>query len=320
MVWRGIGVLSLSVMVAAGCGPGGATNGTAGTIGTAGTTGGAGPGGSAGTGPSCTPPLMPGSGISVVTGPQVGIGTVANSALRKAITARDTSSNPAFVVTGAWLVDPTMRPNMSLTSIAFVFFAVTNRGGVPLCQIQLSNLVYRNAAGASINAMLGVSETSNSASVVGGTGVACAGTDEAWPGCLAPGESSFAWNVFNFPGATVASTPIVGADFAILATTGLADGQPDFKLVVQSYTIGNTAGTTLQSLSMAIMNQGSAPAALSEVPWFLLDDQGAPLDYSAAKFLSITLAPGDSALVVDPAVEFDGAGTRVAFSPQGGRP
>ena len=292
-------------------------------------TGGAGPGGSAagtgaggqaGTAPSCTPPLMPGSGVSVLTGPQVGIGTVANSALRKAITARDTSSNPAFTVTGAWLVDPTMRLNMSLTSIAFVLFAVTNRSGVPLCQIQLSNLVYRNAAGANINAMLGVSATSNSASVVGGTGVECAGLGEAWPGCLAPGESSFAWNVFNFPGATVASTPIVGADFAILATTGLADGQPDFKLVVQSYTIGSTAGTTLQSLSMAIVNQGSAPAALSEVPWFLLDDQGAPLDYSAAEFLSITLAPGDSAVVVDPAVEFDGAGTRVYFSAQGRRP
>ena len=135
-------------------------------------------------------------------------------------------------------------------------------------------------------------------------------------GCLAPGESSFAWNVFNFPGATVASTPIVGADFAMLATTGLADAQPDFKLVVQSYTIESTAGTTIQSLRMTIVNQGRRRPRSARSRRFLLDDQGAPLDYSAAKFVSITLAPGESAVVVDPAVEFDGAGTRVTFSPR----
>src|SRR5262245_54371401 len=219
---RGVGVLWLSTFVVAGCGPGMSTGGAAGATGTAGTTGGAGPGGSAagsagatgtggqaGTGSTCTPPLMPGSGISVVTGPQVGIGTVANSALRKAITARDTSSNPAFTVTGAWLVDPTMRPSLSLTPSAFVFFAVPNQGSVPVCSIQLSKLVYRNAVGANINAMFALSETANSAYVVGATGMECGGQRDTWTGCLAPGESSFAWNLIGFQGASVASTPIV---------------------------------------------------------------------------------------------------------------
>ena len=298
--------------------------GTAGMTGAAGATGGTGPGGSAGgqagTGPTCTPPLMPGSGISLVTGPQVGIGTIANSALRKTITARDTSSNPAFMVTGAWLVDPTMRPGQTYTPSAFVFFAVTNRGSVPVCDIQLSKLVYRDAAGANINAMFALSETSNSAYVVGATGMECAGLRDTWVGCLAPGESSFAWNLIGFPGASVATTPIVGADFTILAATGLADAQPDFTLVVESYTVETPDPTMPQRMNITVRNDGPQPAAVGYLPWFLLDEQGAPLDWSAVNTFRMILEPGQTGVLTDPNVVFDGAGTRVLFSTWGSPP
>jgi len=76
---------------------------------------------------SCTP-LSKTADVAVLTGPAVGAGRLANSALRKAITATDTGANPAFRVDGAWVGDRTSASIEIATLLGSKYLALDPQG------------------------------------------------------------------------------------------------------------------------------------------------------------------------------------------------
>jgi len=299
-------------------GSGGSGNSTAGTTGRGGSAAGA--GGLGGSGTTCTP-LMKGSGITELTGPAIGAGVAANSTRRKTIIATDTSANPMFTIGGAWILDPTSRTNLSTSSLGTLIVAFTNRGAVPACFVMLNNLTYRDASGANINQMVAAAQTGNVATSVGGDAMQCSGLFTVVGDCVAPGDSSWAWQSIALPGVTVANTPVTAVDFAMTAMTGVADAQPDWKLVVQSYTVATIDATMPQKLTVTIANQGTKPVAPGgAVPYVLLDDQGLPLHFQTFTIPNLTIAPGQTGSAMDSNVQFDGSATRVRFVVNGYKP
>ena len=312
-----------AALMGLGCGGGSSTGGTAGTSGAAGTTGAAGTGtggttgtgGQGGTGMSCTP-LTKTADVAVVTGPAVGAGRLANSALRKAITATDTGANPAFRVDGAWVVDPAAGD-----SLGFGFIALTNRGSTPACDVRINNVTYRDAAGTNINTSLAAGTTMF---VMGADSMQCTGLYQPVSGCLAPGDSSWGFLSIAFAANPVSSTPVASVDFTIAVNSpGIADAQPDFNVAVQSYTVDPPDANRFQILHATVKNQGTKAMGIGAIlPFFLLDEQGVPVYYSAFNIPSGTAAvsPGQSITLDRDRIQFDGSATRIHFVVQAHHP
>jgi hypothetical protein len=336
-----IRVLALAAAGGAGCSSPSSSGGTAGTTGTAGTgtTGSAGraaggttgtagragggttgTAGTTGTGGGTCAPLTSTVGISTVNGAAVGAALQANSALKKTLPITDLSNNSMFTITGAWLVDMTNRSALGDNAFAFGFVGVTYHGSVPICNVQLNNFVYRDAAGNSQNANVAVSVDMNIAYVVGGTGMQCAGLKQGIPYCLAPGESGIAFNEIGFSGATLANTPITKVDFAsITGGATVADAQPDINVAVTGYTVTTIDANSPQTLNVTLKNTGTASVQLGALlPYFLLDEQGLPIYFASitGTQASGTLTTGQSITVSDTNVGFDGSSTRVIFFPR----
>ena len=329
-----VALLAPSVLaIVSGCGSPSSSGGTGGATGSAGTTGSAGraaggttgAGGAAGTtssgtgGGTCSP-LTATVGVSTISGPAVGAGLVANSAVKKTLQVTDLSHNSMFTITGAWLVDVTSRRSLGQDPFADTFVALTYHGSVPICSAQLSTFTYRDAAGNNINANLGISPTNEAAYVHSGTGMQCAGLKQGIGNCLAPGESAIAWDHVGFSGATLATTPVVAVDFAsITGITTLADAQPDINVAVTGYTVDAAPdANSPQALHMTLKNTGTGSVMLGGlVVYFMLDEQGLPVYEGAATGTQVggTLTAGQTVTVSDTNVGFDGSSTRIRFLP-----
>jgi len=291
--------------------------GAGGTTGPAGTTGAAGAAGSGGG--ICAPPTSS-AGVSTVTGPAVGAGLVPNSAITKKLSVTDLSHNPMFTVTGAWLADVTNRRTLDQDTFAWGFVALTYHGSVPICTVQLTALTYRDAAGNAVNPIPGASPYVSVGYVQAGTGMQCAGLKQTFRACIAPGESAFAGDHVTFSGTTLATTTVVGVDFAsITGYTNEADAQPDINVAVTGYTIDPAPdANSPQALHVTLKNTGTASVTLAaSVPYYLLDDQGLPLYYGTISGNQVTgtLTVGQTVTVSDTDVGFDGASTRILFLP-----
>ena len=321
--------LGLAAAGGAGCASPSTSGGTAGTTGTAGTgtTGSAGSAaggttgaaGTMGTGGGNCAPLTSTVGISNVTGPAVGAGILANSAVKKTLQVRYLSNDPMFTVTGAWLVDMTSRRSLPDDAFAYTFVALTYHGSVPYCYGQIDALTYRDAAGNSINANLSLSTTAEFAAFEAGTAMECAGLKQAVNNCVGPGESVFAVDHIGFSGGTLAATPIAGVDFtSISGYTTVADSQPDIDVVVTGYTVDTIDANSPQTLHATLKNTSNVSVMLlSLVNYFLLDEQGQPVYYGTfgGAQTYVALTAGQSITISDTTVGFDGSSTRIRFQP-----
>jgi hypothetical protein len=256
-----------------------------------------------------------------VSGPAVGAGLVANSAVKKTLQVTDLSHNAMFTITGAWLVDETSRRSLAQDPFAYGFVALTYHGSVPICSAQLNNFTYRDATGNNLNASLAISPNAEVAYVVAGTGMQCAGLKQGIGNCLAPGESAFTFDNIGFSGATLATTPIVSVDFtSITGNTTLADAQPDINVAVTGYTVDAAPdANSPQTIHVTLENTGTTSVTLGAlVPYFLLDDQGLPVYYAAISGAQVagTLTAGQTVTASDTNVGFDGSSTRVRFLPR----
>ena len=120
------------------------------------------------------------------------------------------------------------------------------------------------------------------------------------------------------------STPVASVDFTIAVNSpGIADAQPDFKVAVQSYTVDPVDANRFQIMHATVQNQGTKAMGLGAVlPFFLLDEQGVPVYYSAFTIPSGTaaLSPGQSITLDRDRIQFDGSVTRVHFVVQAHHP
>lgn len=327
-----LGVVLATGWLGPACGGGSTNGGTPGSGGTTGTpgsagasgrggstgSGGSGPagttgvGGQAGTGMTCAP-LTQATGVSTVNGPAVGPGLHPNSALKKAIRATDTGSNPTFAIGNAWILAVTDRSTFASRSSGTGMIAVTNRSTAPICNVMMSNFAYRDAAGNNLNSTIAAP---NYAYVTSGTGMQCTGLYQPINDCLAPGETGWAFNSLAFTVAMIATTPIVSADFTISGMTGVGDAQPDFKVAATSYSVDAVDTSTPQPLHVTVQNTGTKLIAIgSLITFLLLDEQGLPAYFSSISVPNGTqnLMPGQSVTVTQNQIQFDGSSTRVQF-------
>jgi hypothetical protein len=289
--------------------------GTGGTAGSGGTRGGGGAGGSGGQssgqgGASCQPFTT--DGFATVAGPTFGAALLADSDLRKSITARDTTANPAFSVGSAWVVDPTRKTGTSFSTTALVFISITNRSSSPACGVALSNVTYRDASGVDVSSQYGALATGN---VAAQTAQICSLNLQGMPDCLATGQTSWSFHNLSYVGADLTGINIASVDFALTSNTAAHSyGEPGYRIAAQSYTV-DTAANGSQTLNIVLKNLGPAAARLDGLAEILaLDANGTPLLYSSVS-MSGTLQPQQSITVSKSNLVFDGSSTRLVVLP-----
>ena len=317
-------IACLSALLAVGCGTSSSPGGTAGSTGSAGTgnpgtAGTTGAAGATGTGGGSCAPLTSTVGISDVTGPAVGVGLVANSAVKKTLPITALSNDAMFTINGAWLIDPTSRHNLGGDPFAYTLVALTYHGSVPICSVQLNNFVHRDTAGNNVNATtLGIA-AAGVAYVHAGTGMQCAALRQAVGECLAPGESGIAYIWYSFSGATLATTPIAKVDFAsITGVTSLVDAQPDINVAATGYTVATTDVNSAQTLTATVKNTGTGMVQFNgTMSYFLLDEQGLPVYFGSMTSATAAgpLTAGQTTTISDTNVGFDASSTHVRFLP-----